>query len=103
MPFDPPIESIELIPTKSKSTPSVPESVAQLIAEDAVSVQLMVRELDVALDLASSSLIASPSTTSALFEPRDPEAPGSLSVRTALFPAASVIVPPFSARELVAT
>ena len=41
------------------------------------------------------------STTKALFAPRDPEAPVALSVRVASFPAASLIVPPFSANALV--
>ena len=103
LPSEPTIELIELIPAKSKSTPSVADSVEQSIAEEAVNVQLIVLELEVAPDLSSSSLMASPSTTSALFALSDPEVPGSLRVRTALFPAVSAIVPPFSSSELLAT
>ena len=41
------------------------------------------------------------SITMALLLPNEPVAPGDGSVKTALFPAASLIVPPFNANALV--
>ena len=43
------------------------------------------------------------SITMALFAPKDPLVPGLARVRVAAFPSASLIVPPFKVKELVAT
>ena len=42
-----------------------------------------------------------PSMTKALLAPNDPDAPGVGNVKSAVFPAASFIVPPFSSRAEV--
>ena len=54
------------------------------------------------VDVTDDTIGAPVSITKALFAPNEPEAPGLASVKVALFPAPSRIVPLFNAKELVA-
>ena len=53
------------------------------------------------VDVTLLTVATIPSTTKALFAPKEPDSPGLGSVRVAALPAASFTVPLFSARALV--
>ena len=54
------------------------------------------------VDVTDATVATTPSMTKALFALREFEAPGDANVKVAALPAASFILPLFSARELVA-
>ena len=59
-------------------------------------------EVELSTGLVEATAGRMPSTTMALLFPSEPDAPGEGSVRFALLPAKSLMVPELSARELVA-
>ena len=59
-------------------------------------------EVELSAGLVEATAGRMPSTTMALLAPSEPDAPGEGSVRFALLPAKSLMVPELSVRELVA-
>jgi hypothetical protein len=78
---------------RSKSVPLVVESVEQVTGSLPVTVKVIVAEPLVDPLAARVIVGAVVSITMALFAPSELVAPGAASVKTALFPAASLIVP----------
>jgi hypothetical protein len=83
---------------RSKSVPLVVERVEQVIGSLPVTEKVTVAEPLVGPLAARVTVGAVVSITIALFAPRELVAPGAARVKTALFPAASFIVPPLSSR-----